>query len=351
MKKMLMKKNIALLFLCVILLGLCSCTFDKTAVNAKIEYPVFADFELSKVVQLNSEEILLCYYKNFSPTPNRQESKLVYYNLADKTYSDVYNGELSHNFFYDVAFDVIDGGLNIYRKSDNSFFIKYDMTNNTAEKIALNYEGDFAVNISDNAYLVSDDGLIKICDMNNNEQIFAYDIDSKAVDHKLDTDSRRFITVDNNGRIVLFDYQNKSAQEIICTNSPSDTVGYTAVNTTAGDNLVVAVLCEDSDVLQIIDSTTGEVIAMHSSGVCELADVADDELLLIENNNAGRKNSQIVKWNYTDNSTTVLFELTEQYKDAYITDACFSDNMNKIIFIITEDGVEKLLEQDIIDAN
>lgn len=345
-----MKKNIALLFFCVILLGLCSCTFENTAVNAKIEYPVFANFELSKVVPLNSEEILLCYYKNLSPTANRRESKLVYYNLTDKTYSDVYNGELGHNFFYDVAFDVIDGGLNIYRKSYNSFFIKYDMTNNTAKKIALNYEGDFAVNISDNAYLVSDNGLIKICDMNNNEQIFAYDIDSEAVDHRLDADRQRFITVDNNGRIVLFDYQNKSAQEIICANSPSDAVGYTEVSITAGDDLVVAVSCEDSDVLQIIDSTTGEVISTHSSRVCELADVADDELLLIQNNNAGRKNSQIVKWNYTDNTTNVLFELTEQYKDAYIEDACFSDNMNKIILIITEDGVAKLLEQDIIVA-
>lgn len=349
-----MPKKFVWPILCMVLILLVSCdnnlgTIPEAQDIEEMNIPTFADFNLCKTVVLDKENLLLCYYQSIKPN-SELASKIVCYNTIDNTYTEIYSGQLSNNSFYDVAFDCVDDGMNIYCKSYNSFYLKYDMNCNSVGKIALDYGGDFAVAISDTAYLVGDNDTITVYDLSRDKQKVSYDIDMGIVDYTLINNSC-LAAIDGMGNIIILDCSSGSLEHHSIAEIPQGLVGYAGIKSVTDDNLIIAAPCEDSDVYQIFCPATDKVVAQHEARVCELAGIYEDTILFIECDDNGRKNSRLVIWNYNNTTKEVLFNVQEQYDDAYILDACLSDNRGTVFIVIIDNGRTKLLQYDLANSN
>ncbi len=344
-----MPKKILLPLLCIALALLVSCDNNspETPAMTELDVPVFDGFKLCKTVAADESSLLLCYYQNIAPD-SEDMAKILCYDTVDSTYTEVFSGQLICNSFYDAAFDRFDGVINIYAKSSNSFYLKYDIAARSAEKVALDHTGDFAAPISDTAYLVGGNEQITVNDTAGGRPQ-TYDTNMWFVDYALRSDGR-LAALDNYGGIILLDCAAGSLARHTLAEIPEGIVDYAGIKYASDNDLIITVLCEDSDVYQIFDIAAAKVAAQHEAPRCELADTAADTILFVENDDSGRKNSRLVAWNYKNNTAETLFDVQEHFAGAYILSACFSDDGAALFMVIQADDGAKLLRYDLANA-
>lgn len=334
---------------------------SNSALVSSAEYKEIADAELSirqelplhsfgvmepcRIHYIDAATLLLCYY--YSIPGAAPESLLVRYDLTNGTATELFRGELSDSYFFDVSIYQYGRNHYIQAASANKNILHYDAEAKKLNIIDAAEANRFTVLLENGKYLVCRDGKLFLTEEVGKQGADIYEIDRDIIAYDIAPRSSAFAGIDYSGAITTVDFETGKVSTIIPDSVPEGLVDYQALHYShyAADEeyFIIDASCENGNVIQVVDMA-GKVIAEYASQgrECRLLQICDDKLLIAD----GEKlQGYVVAWEYESDTTEILFDSSEQYTDpVYISDAKLHASGETLSVLIQDQGEAKLLQ-------
>jgi len=347
-------KKLICLLLCLFAFSACGNepVVDETPVvdlnPGEIIMPTVIDARLQSVEFIDDAHLMLGYYELTEAYPGI--SSLIEYDLVESLGTEIYNGTLGTNFFYDVNFRNIDEGLTIQEDGSNDKVLVYD---GELKTIPTDPNQSFTTLLSGGGKIVCDDDIIRIYNADGTvgtEIVCNFDLPGgnamyfpNVIGYAINPQETA-LTWYGVGDVYVADLQNGEVKQIV----PPEIKGivdFTDINfTPSGEEIVLSSFAENGNTYyQVLDADNGKLVAqMDTTGAEARLLTFDDEKLLLS---AGEKfGGTLVAWDYKKGDSQVIYDAaTGLYPESYITDVAVSPNGEWLALALYVDEVDHIL--------